>query len=352
MFSGNTVDTTRIWGDHAISVMINALQMAYPGFPKSAVPWKPNSLIIAPIQAFQYAFTASSLVHHPNNAPVILVPEKLTEDLSKEIIRLSPSGKSVEAQAFLIGPVSEMVEHQLKAIGLTTLRIGNARPYETSIAVSEYRLAYPSMSEQGRKNVFLLSGEVFSEGMAAVGYAMHEGLPVLLSMKMQIPIEVRQFLIRHPTLNVYIVGSETAISREVETEVRAMVRGTVVRILGLSPYETSVNFSRFFDPNTGVGWNRNQPGKGDAFSFVPAYDWKLGVISGLFSHLGKHAPLLFVDRNNIPQVVKNYLRVLNPERKSSLPPYMHAYVFRNFDAIAYETQVQIEEQIVLREQEH
>nr|WP_295975237.1 cell wall-binding repeat-containing protein [uncultured Bacillus sp.] len=324
----------------------------WPGFPKSTVPWRPNALVIAPIQAFQFAFTASSLVHHPNNAPVILVPEKLTEDLSKEIIRLSPAGKSVEAQAFLIGPVSEIVEHQLKAKGLTTLRIGNTQPYETSIAVSEYRLSYPPKSEQGRKNVLLLSGKFFSEGMAAVGYAMHEGLPVLLSMRMQIPIEVRQFLIGHPTLNVYIVGSEAVISREVETQIRAMMRGTVVRISGLSPYETSVNFSRFFDPTTGVGWNRSQPGRGDAFSTVPANDWQLGVISGLFSHLGKHAPLLFVDRNKIPQVVRSYLQALNPERRTSLPSYMHAYVFGNFDSIAYETQVQIEEQIILREREH
>lgn len=349
MFSGNTVDTTRIWGDHAISVMINALQMAYPGFPESTVPWRPNALVIVPIEAFQFAFTASSLVHHPNNAPVILVPEKLTEDLSKEIFRLSPAGKGVEAQTFLIGPVSEIVENQLKAMGLTTLRIGNARPYETSVAVSEYRLAYPPMSEQGRKNVFILSGEVFAEGMAAAGYAMHEGLPVLLSKRMEVPQEVQRFLIEHPTLNVYIVGSEASISREVEAQIRAKMKGSVVRISGLTPYETSVNFSYFFDPHTGVGWDRNQPGKGDAFSIVPANDWQLGVISGLFSHLGKHAPLLLVDRNKIPQVVQNYLRYLNPEKNSSKPPYMHAYVFGNFDSITYEAQVQIEEEIILRE---
>ncbi|MNC27174.1 putative cell wall binding repeat 2 [compost metagenome] len=220
MFSGNTVDTTRIWGDHAISVMINSLQMAYPGFPRSTVSWSPNALVIAPVHSFQFAFTASSLVHHPNNAPVILVPERLTEELLKETIRLSPAGKGVQAQTWLIGPVSEIVEQQLNAIGLTTLRIGNANPYETSVAVSKYRLTYPPMSEQGRKNVFLLSGEVFAEGIAAEGYAMHEGLPVLLSKMKEIPHVVQRFLMEHSTLNVYIVGSESTISREVETQVQ------------------------------------------------------------------------------------------------------------------------------------
>ncbi|AIQ13776.1 hypothetical protein PDUR_19030 [Paenibacillus durus] len=249
----------------------------------------------------------------------------------------------------LIGPVSEIVEQQLKATGLTTLRIGNANPYETSAAVSKYRLTYPPMSEQGRKNVFLLSGEVFAEGMAAVGYAMHEGLPILLSKRMELPYEVERFFMEHPTLNVYIFGSESVISREVETQIRTNMKGNVVRIPGASPYEISVNFSRFFDPHTGVGWNRDQPGRGDAFSIVPTTDWQLGVISGLFSHLGKHAPLLLIDRNKIPQAVQNYLRYLNPAKKSTQPPYMHAYVYGNFDSIGYETQVQIEEEIILRE---
>lgn len=68
LFSSNMVDTTRIWVDHDLTVMINPLQMAYLGFPRARVSWKPNALVLAPITAFRFAFTASSLVHHPNNA--------------------------------------------------------------------------------------------------------------------------------------------------------------------------------------------------------------------------------------------------------------------------------------------
>ncbi len=350
MFSGNTVDTTRIWGDDDLSVMINALQMAYPGFPRTTVSWKPNALVLAPSTSFPFAFTASSLVHHPNNAPILLVSESLTEEVSQEILRLHPEGRDVPAQVFLIGPVSETVERHVRALGLSTVRIGNQNPYETSVAVSKYRLAYPSMSEQGRNNLFLLSGESFSDSMIAPNYAMHEGLPVLLTKRTELPPAVWRFLTEHQRMNVYLVGSESSISREVEAVVRRSMKGEVVRITGNSPYEISVNFSRFFDPRTGVGWNRIKPERGDAFSFVPASAWRLAIFSGTFSHLGKHAPLLLTERDQLPRVVLSYLQQLNPPRRGSTqPPYMHAYVFGNFDAVSYQTQVNIEEAIILRE---
>ncbi|WP_419879523.1 cell wall-binding repeat-containing protein [Brevibacillus centrosporus] len=350
MFSGNTVDTTRIWGDDDLDVMINALQMAYPGFPRTTVSWKPNALVLAPSTSFPFAFTASSLVHHPNNAPIILVPERLTEALTNEILRLHPEGKDVPAQVFLVGPISEAVERQVRTLGLSTERIGNQNPYDTSVAVSNYRLAYPPMSEQGRNNLFLLSGETFSESMFAPNYAMHKGLPVLLTKRTELPPSVLRFLTEHQRMNVYLVGSESAISREVEAAVRRTMKGEVVRITGNSPYEISINFSRFFDPRTEVGWNRSQPERGDAFSFVPASAWRLAVFSGTFSHLGKHAPLLLTERDQLPRVVLNYLHHLNPPRRGSTqPPYMHGYVLGNFDAVPYQTQVNIEEEIILRE---
>ncbi|QDX94081.1 cell wall-binding repeat-containing protein [Brevibacillus laterosporus] len=350
MFSANTVDTTRIWGDHDLAVMINSLQMAYPGFPRTTVSWKPNALVLTPITAFPFAFTASSLVHHPNNAPIMLVPERLTEELTNEILRLHPEGKDVPAQVFLIGPVSETIERQVRNLGLSTVRIGSQNPYETSVAVSNYRLTYPPMSEQGKNNLFLLSGETFAESMFAPNYAMHEGLPILLTKRTELSPIVLQFLTEHQRMNAYLVGSESTISLEVEALVRRTIRGNVVRITGNSPYENSVNFSRFFDPQTEVGWNRNQPGRGDAFSFVTASDWRTAIFSGLFSHLGKHAPLLLTEYDQLPRVVLSYLQHLNPHRSGSTqPPYMHGYVFGNFDALSYQTQVNIEEAIILRE---
>lgn len=66
----------------------------------------------------------------------MLVPDSLTEELAIEILRLHPGGKDVPAQVFLIGPVSVTVEQQVRNLGLSTVRIGNQNPYETSVAVS------------------------------------------------------------------------------------------------------------------------------------------------------------------------------------------------------------------------
>lgn len=107
-------------------------------------------------------------------------------------------------------------------------------------------------------------------------------------------------------------------------------------VAGTSPFDISVRFSKFFDAETSVGWNRNEKGKGEAFSFVNRRDWHLAIISGLFSHLGKHAPLLLSRAEGLPREVKEYLLFLRPAMKK-LPqlPFMHGFVFGNFDSIDY-----------------
>lgn len=347
MFSGNTVDTTRVWGEDIFSVMLNAFQMVYPGFPNAIVPWKPNAIIIVPVEQFPFAFTASSLVHDPNKAPIMLVPDRLTEEIKNEMLRLSPEGRNVPAQVLMVGPVSSFVEQEIRSLGFSTIRIGNQNPYRTSMEVAQFRLTYPSASEQGRKNVFLISGETFSESMFVPNYAMHQGIPVLLTEKGRIPSPIQQFFQRHPDMNVYIVGSERTIDAAVEGSVKRMTGGKVTRLTGSSSFDMAVQFSEFFDPETGIGWNRNKKGQGDAFSFVNRKDWQLAIISGLFSHLGKHAPLLITRRKELPDEVKNYLRYLRPAMKRPpQPPFMHGFVFGTFDSIAYETQIEIEEIII------
>ncbi|MGE7271974.1 cell wall-binding repeat-containing protein [Brevibacillus panacihumi] len=347
MFSANTVDTTRVWGEDNISVMLNSLQMAYPGFPQAKVPWKPNAITIAPASHFSFAFTASSLVHTPNNAPVLLVPDRLNEELRSEILRLSPEGKNVPAQFFIIGPTSQAVEREIQALGFSTMRIGNQNPYQTSMEVSQFRLAYPPASPQGRKNAFLISGETFGESMFVPNYAMHQGIPVLLTEKDRIPNPIQQFLQVHPDINLYIVGSPDTISTEVEKSLHNMTDGTVKRISGKSPFEISVQFSKYYDPETEIGWNRNEKGRGDAFSIVNEQEWRLAIISGLFSHVGKHAPLLISRSQELPSEVKEYLLFLRPKMKRPpQPPFMHCFIFGNFDSITYETQINIEESII------
>lgn len=183
--------------------------------------------------------------------------------------------------------------------------------------------------------------------MVAPKYAMHQGIPVLLTKRMDIPAPVQHFFRSHPEMNVYIVGSESTISTDVERSLHRLTEGKVVRISGKSPYEISVAFSKFFDPETGIGWNRQEKGQGDAFSFVNRKDWRLAIVSGLFYHLGKHAPLLLTRTKAIPDVVKDYLLFLRPAMKRPpRPPFMHGFVFGNFDSITYQSQIEIEESIV------
>lgn len=61
----------------------------------------------------------------------------------------------------------------------------------------------------------------------------------------------------------------------------------VHRIAGADPFETSVAFSKYHDPETKLGWNRVRKGMGDAFTFGNLSGWNLILTASTMAHQGK-----------------------------------------------------------------
>lgn len=113
-------------------------------------------------------------------------------------------------------------------------RVAGGNRYETAVAIS--RGAFPTTAPV----VYLASGQNFPDGLAAGPAAAHEGGPVLLTPRAEVPQSVLAEITRLNPAEIVIVGGEPSVSAEVETAVRNANPGrTVLRLGGDNRFQTS-----------------------------------------------------------------------------------------------------------------
>lgn len=338
----DTLNTTRVDFDDMYRYNIAVTNMVYP---ETNVSWRPRAVILVPSDTWQYSVFASSVVHFPINAPILFTERNFMPPLIlNEILRLAPTGQNVPAQVLIIGPISQGIEYVLMNSGLSTYRITSSEDIYTACAETvEFRFnVVPSISEFGRKTIMVVSGQDYSEGICATYYAAHADIPIIMVQRDSIPNAIINLIQNNRGINYYIVGSQLTVSQNVENQLRNLVGGNVARIEGYDPISISVNFAKYQSPFENFGWNHNSR-NGWAFTFGQLTKWYHIIPGNLFAHLGKHTPLLLVNTDNLPAVVRDYLIGVNPYNPMAhLPPYMHGYILGSFSDISHKTQVDIE----------
>jgi len=350
-YNPNTMDTTRIFAEDPIMFSTHISQMV---FPSPTVFWRPTSVILVPLNPYHFSFIGASIIHFPINASFLFSRnDVMTNEVLDEIKRLAPTGRGVPAKVFLIGPFSENSRETLVANGLTTYQIGSPDVFDTAAKAAYFRLeVIPPQSDGQRHHLFIVSADTGIEALPATYYSAHHGAPILFVTRDFIPPATRWAIARYANLAFTIFGTENTISRKVEEEIRRMAVH-VSRSSGKDPVELAVNFARQPETENQAGWGRNKPGMGDAFSYGTIHAWQKAVAGLLNAHMGKHTPLLLVERDYVPLPVKNYLLELNPERPGPPhPPFMHGYILGTYKNISYRTQVELEENLILRTEKH
>ncbi|WP_406945448.1 hypothetical protein ACJA3J_02800 [Halobacillus sp. SY10] len=98
------------------------------------------------------------------------------------------------------------------------------------------------------------------------------------------------------------------VSEKVEKELKKL--GNVTRIKGENPSEAGLEFTQFQDGENGFGWGINNPGHG--FSFISSETPIFSLVTAPLAHLGKHAPLLVLEKGDITENVDRYLAKVKP----------------------------------------
>lgn len=327
-----TLNTTRICSINPINT---ATEVSKIGFSNM----KPKAVILVNKNNVFDAIAATSLIHFPINASLLFTDgDSLNKETLKEIQRLSPKGyKGIHV--ILVGNISKNVSLELNDYGFRTHHIADRNHYETACMISKARKEF--------KNILIMSGEEYSEGIISAYWSAHHGDPILFVQRNSIPECVVEVIKKIDDVNIYIIGSTKTVSNNFEIYFSQLdnVKG-VNRIDGDNPYEIAVNFAKYKDPKTEFGWGRNYK-EGHAFTFGVLKEPMDIVAGAIFAHMGKHTPSLLIEKDRIPEVVQKYVKSVKPMPPKDMPkpPFMHGYILGSTQNISYKEQIMIEEML-------
>lgn len=194
----------------------------------SKAGWKTTSdyAVIATGEDFPDALCAAPLAEK-YNAPIILTEkDALNTDAASELKRLNVKN------VFLIGgtgAVSGSTENQIKALGISTIRIAGATRYETSEKVAE---------KMGTiTKVAIATGNDFPDALSISSIAAMKGMPILLTEREFVPDTIKGYLTKNNALitESYVVGGIGVISDSVKNILK-----NPTRLAGNNRYDTNI----------------------------------------------------------------------------------------------------------------
>lgn len=299
-----TSNTTRIGGPGPVA---NAAGVALAVFPSTSEAQQPAAVAVVDISEPAEAIAAAVLMAPPIRAPLLFSQEEELPTVSAEALAaLNPQGGKVTGgtSVFAIGkaysaelPVDGTVE---KVIGARPTLFGRA----AAIADLREKLAGPP------KHIVIAPSSPDDLGFAApaAAWAARSGDPVLFTEQRLLPPETAQVLRRHPKAPVYVIGPESAVSKNVLKQI-GKVSKQVKRVAGKDPVTTAIALARYRDGS--FGWNVNDPGHG--FVLARSDDPASAPAAAALSASGTWGPLLLTDDpGRLPAAVRDYFLDVKP----------------------------------------
>jgi hypothetical protein len=328
-----TRNTVRVGGSAAAA---DAAGVASALFPATGDADRPTAVALVDEEDWQTAIAAAVLAGPPIGAPLLLSSgDELPAVTEETLERLEPKGSDLsrDAQVIRIGPDVPRPD------GFRTALVQGADPYERAAAIDRFFAA-----ARGRPSgdVVLYSGESSEWAMPAASWAARSGSAALPVRAGSLPAPIRKALEDHERPNVYLLGPERVISKQVADQLeRRKLARSVNRIEGATPVENAIAFARYEKGN--FGWGVVVPGYNFAIASTSrAAD--AAAAASLATH-GVFAPLLLTDQaEELPEPLETYLLSVQPgfEDDPGQAVYNRAWILGDDQAISVRQQAQID----------
>lgn len=375
--SVDTKTTTRIWGTDPYAVAVALTQHMWtaaqdknaPG-ENDNVPDRPWGLVLVTPNDPVTAISAVSLIHFPDDAPILYVTSSgIPEVTLDEIKRLDVTGMVPDKNVDVIvvgNAANPGVLKQLDQLGLKHHEITASSNPELADKIDAYYgeiespdTGVPTMGPEastggnGVMDVMIGSLDDWRYILPATHWTSHMPAGLLWVSKDNIPEATRTALKRrNGKAHIYLFGGPEQISRVVAKDLSQY--GGITRVDGGNPIvfngnppndpiAAAIQFAKMWDPAGAVGWNILGPGHG--FTLVNINDWPSAVASAPLSHMGFHAPLLLTDSaTSLPPPVANYFKMVSPTFRNSPAegPYNMTYIIGDYDHISWKEQVKVD----------
>jgi putative cell wall-binding protein len=200
------------------------------------------TVVLATGENFPDALSASGLAG-VCESPILLVRKyTVPDDVFVELDRLGAENVVIVGGTPAVAP--EVVT-ALQNEGLQVSRVSGLNRYATSAAVAEEvaRLKGPLFA----KAAFVARADVFADALALAPFAYSQGYPVLLTRSDALVTECSDTITSLGISEVYIAGSEKAVSAGVMSALNALptVVAPVVRLAGSDRYSTAAVIAEY-----------------------------------------------------------------------------------------------------------
>ncbi|WP_078556822.1 ArsR family transcriptional regulator [Bacillus alkalicellulosilyticus] len=335
----STKNTTRLAENDPITMSVIVSQTVWPATHEQN---QPGTVILAPLQEWRYSLAALTLVHHPNDGPLLYFDESISEEVLQELNRLQPKGNVNGTEVIVIGDIDASELDKLKEY--ETEQVSAAHPAEFASVIDEY---FASIIGSYTNEVIIgsLEEEAKPYSVPVGNWIAHMNESILYVDSQGIPEETKAALEkRNSNAMMYVVGPESIIGPEVLSELESF--GTVIRIDGENPVDQAIAFATYKNNNTNFGWGITKPGHG--FVFAPLDLPELAIAAAPFAHLGKHTPMLWIEEGDkVTTSIYHYLATVKPAfvTDPTEGPYNHGYLLGDMSVLSFTTQGIIDEKL-------
>ncbi|EPY6473158.1 cell wall-binding repeat-containing protein, partial [Clostridium sporogenes] len=182
---------------------------------------------------------------------------------------MNKKGTRALASATVVGLVlSTVATGNVKAAPGDVTRIGGADLYETASNVAKANW------KDGAENVVLVSGEGYADSLSASVLATKLNAPIILTSSKNLDKNAKDALTSLKPKNVYVVGGNYVISKEVRNEVKGLGLNIAKELYGNTQFDTNLAIANYLvddlkvDPSEVLVVN-GKDGYADALSVAP-----------------------------------------------------------------------------------
>jgi hypothetical protein len=328
-----TRNTIRVGGGDSAA---DAAGVAAALFPATGDDDRPSAVALVEKDDWVSGIAASVLARDPISAPVLLSDGDSLPAVTEEVLgRLEPSGSDLAKNAQVIRVGSQVARPD----GLRTAVVEGDDAYERAAAIDRFVSAARGAPSP---NVVLYSAERAEWAMPAAAWAARSGDAALPVPANAIPPPIRKALASHESPDVYILGPEKVISKQVADELKkGRLARSVKRIEGPTPVENAIAFARY--QRDDFGWGVVVPGYN--FSVASSSRPLDAAAAAALGTNGVFAPLLLSDRaEELPKPLERYFLSVQPgyEDDPGDAVYNRVWILGDDDAISVEQQAAID----------
>jgi ell wall binding domain 2 (CWB2) len=329
-----TRNTIRVGGSDAAA---DAAGVAGALYPATGDADRPTAIVLVDQKDWATAVSASVLVGRPIGAPILLTDGGSLPAVTKDVLeRLKPKGSdlSKDAQVIRVGP------EVARPDGFKTALIEGDDPFERAASVDRF---FSAARGKPSNDVVLFAADSAEFAMPAAAWAARSGDAALPVERNAIPPPIRKALREHSKPNVFVLGPESVISKQVVKQLgKLKLARHVNRIEGPNPVENAIAFARYEKGD--FGWGVVVPG----YNFTVASTTRPAdaAAAAALATRGVFAPLVLSDdAATMPPKLEEYFLSVQPgyEDDPAQAVYNRAWVLGDDKAISVAQQAQLDQ---------